>query len=149
MVTTVATASDIIDMLNDLIQLDYNAIHAYDAAIARIDDVEHQRQLAEFKEDHERHTRELDSVIRGLRGKPVNGAIISHVVTAGKVVLADMMGDQAVLKAMKTNMDDTNKAYERAAGRRDLPPEAVPVIQAALGDERRHREWFEKTIAAS
>jgi uncharacterized protein (TIGR02284 family) len=115
MVTTVGTASDIIDMLNDLIQLDYDAIQAYEAAISRIDDSEHQRQLAAFKNDHDRHTRELDSVVRGLRGKPINGASIKHVVTAGKIAFADMMGDRAVLQAMKTNEDDTNKAYERAA----------------------------------
>ena len=149
MVTTVGTASDIINMLNDLIQLDCDAIQAYEAAINRIDDSEHQRQLAAFKNDHDRHTRELDSVVRGLRGKPINGASIKHVVTTGKIAFADMMGDRAVLQAMKTNEDDTNKAYERAASQSDLPQSAVRVIQAALGDERRHRDWLEKTIAAS
>ncbi len=33
----------------------------------------------------------------------------------GKIALADMMGDAAILKAMKTNEDDTVTAYERAA----------------------------------
>lgn len=50
---------------------------------------------------------------------------------------------------MKTNEDDTNAAYERAASHSDLPEIAVPVIQAALSDERRHRDWLEKAIAAS
>jgi hypothetical protein len=149
MVTTLGTASDVIDMLNHLIQLDYDAIHAYEAAIGRIDNSEHQRQLAEFKDDHERHTRELDYVVRELRGKPVNGAIIKHVVTAGKIAFADMIGDKTVLLALKTERDDTRKAYARVAGRRDLPPSAVPVIQAALDDVLRHCEWLEKTIAAS
>ena len=109
----------------------------------------HQRQLAEFKDDHERHTQELDDLIRKLHGKPANGAVIKHTVSAGKIVFADLMGDKAVLKAMKTNENDTNKAYERAASQSDLPQSAVRVIQNALGDERRHRGWLEKTIAAS
>ncbi|MFS2154630.1 hypothetical protein [Rhizobium sp. Rhizsp42] len=33
----------------------------------------------------------------------------------GKIALADMMGDAAILKAMKTNEDNTVTAYERAA----------------------------------
>ena len=37
MVTTVGTESGVIDMLNDLIQLDYDAIQAYEAAIGRIE----------------------------------------------------------------------------------------------------------------
>ena len=149
MVTTVGTTLDVVDMLNDLIQLDYDAIHAYEAAIGRIDSEEHQRHLAAFKEDHERHTEELDAVVRELGGKPVNRSIIKHVVTAGKIAFADLIGDKTVLQALKTEENDINKAYERMAGRRDLPPEAVPVIQAGFGDERRHRDWLEKTIATS
>ncbi len=149
MVTTVGTASDVVDMLNDLIQLDYDAIQAYEAAIGRIDNSEHQRQLTAFRDDHRRHTEELGRVVSEYGAEPATGASMKQVLTVGKVAFADMMGDRAVLQAMKTNEDDTNTAYERAAGRSDLPPSAVPVIQAALGDERRHRDWLEKTIATS
>jgi uncharacterized protein (TIGR02284 family) len=145
----VGSASDVIDMLNDLIQLDYDAIQAYEAAIPRIDNSDHQAQLAAFKDDHDRHVRELDHVIRELGRKPVNGSAISQVMTAGKIAFADMIGDKTVLRALKTEVNGATKAYERAAARRDLPPKAVPVIQAALDDERRHHDWIEKTIAAS
>ena len=149
MVTTVGTASDVVDMLNDLIQLDYDAIQAYEAAIGRIDNSEHHRQLTAFKDDHVRHTQELGRVVRELGAEPATSASMKQVLTVGKVAFADMLGDRAVLQAMKTNEDDTNTAYERAAGRSDLPQAAVPVIQSALGDERRHRDWLEKTIAIS
>lgn len=149
MVTTVGTATDIVDMLNDLIQLDHDAIQAYEAAISRIDNAEHQRQLTAFRDDHVRHTEELSRVVRELGGEPATGPSMKQVLTVGKVAFADMMGNRAVLQAMKTNEDDTNTAYERAAGRSDLPAAAVPVIQAALSDERRHRDWIEKTIATS
>jgi uncharacterized protein (TIGR02284 family) len=149
MVTTVGTASDVVDMLNDLIQLDFDAIQAYEAAIVRIENSEQQRQLQAFRDDHKRHTEELGRVVKGLGAEPASSASMKQVLTVGKVAFADMMGDRAVLQAMKTNEDDTNTAYERAASRSDLPPDAVPVIQSALGDERRHRDWIEKTIATS
>jgi rubrerythrin len=102
--------SNVIDMLNDLIQLNYDAIHAYEAAIDRIDNGERRRQLTAFKEDHERHARELDRVIGALHGKPVNGAVVKLVMTAGKIAIADMMSDKAVLKALKNNLEDIKKA---------------------------------------
>jgi uncharacterized protein (TIGR02284 family) len=148
MAATAEAASDIVDMLNDLIELNYDTLHAYEAAIDRLDNGEHQDQLTAFKDDQDRQIRELDSVIRKLGGKPANGASLKQVVTVGKVAFADILGDNLVLEAMKSNVDDINKAYKRAAARKDLPPEAVPVIQAALEDERRHHDWFEKTIAA-
>ena len=74
MVTTVGTASDIIDMLNDLIQLDYDAIQAYEAAIGRIDNSEHQRQLTGFRDDHVRHTQELGRVVSELGAEPATSA---------------------------------------------------------------------------
>ena len=55
--------------------------------------------------------------------------MVTTVLTKGKVVLGGLIGDNAVLQAMKTNEDDTNTAYERA-----------------LGDERRHRDWMVETI---
>lgn len=149
MVRTMRPDADAVDMLNDLIQIEYGAIHAYEAAIGRIDNSEHQRQLTAFKDNHERHTRELDHVVRELHAKPVNGALIRSVVTAEEIAITDMMNDDAVLKSIKSNEDDARRAYERAAGRSDLPPAVVSVVHAALGDERQHRDWIEKAIAAA
>jgi uncharacterized protein (TIGR02284 family) len=148
MATAVESTSNVLDMLNELIELNYDTVHAYEVAIGRLDNGEHQHQLTVFKDEQDRQIRELDSVIRKLGAKPAIGASVKQVVTVGKVAFADILGDKAVLEAMKSNVGDINKAYKRAAARRDLPPEAVPVIQAALDDERRHHDWFEKTIAA-
>ena len=38
-----------------------------------------------------------------------------QMLTTGKVALASLMGDGAILAAMKTNEDDTVTAYERAS----------------------------------
>ena len=147
MVTTVGTADDAGTMLNDLIQLDIDAIQAYEAAINKVDDASYKQQLTAFRNDHERHTQELGAIVRGLGQEPPSGGDMKQLLTVGKVAFADLMGDGAILRAMKTNEDDTNTAYERAAKRTDLPAAAEPVVQAALADERRHRDWIETTIA--
>jgi len=45
--------------LQDLIALNYDAIEAYQATVERLDDEESKMRLAEFKADHERHTKNL------------------------------------------------------------------------------------------
>jgi hypothetical protein len=56
------------------------------------------------------------------------------------------VGDRAILRAMKTNEDDTNTAYERATGRADLTPTIRDVLTRALADERRHRQYIEQRL---
>jgi predicted outer membrane protein len=73
---------------------------------------------------------------------------MKSVLTSGKVVLADMMGDEAILKAMKTNEDDTVTAYDRAANNNCCTPELRQICENALADERRHRQWMEQTAEA-
>jgi hypothetical protein len=49
---------------------------------------------------------------------------------------------------MKSNEDDTNTAYERAADNAVLTADARPVIERNLSDERRHRAWIVQRIEA-
>jgi uncharacterized protein (TIGR02284 family) len=148
MVTTVGTERELLDVLHNLIALDFDAIEAYQAAIKRLDNATDQAQLRQFMGDHQRHTRELGEIVRELGDTPTMQADIKSVLTQGKVVLGNLMGDSGILKAMKTNEDDTNTAYERAVAREDLTPHVRQVLQRNLADERRHRAWIEARLAS-
>jgi len=50
---TEMNSEDLIKKLNNLIELDYDAIAAYKAAIERLDDMQFKQQLAAFMEDHQ------------------------------------------------------------------------------------------------
>lgn len=147
MATMVGKEKDLVKLLKDLVELDYDAIEAYRAAIDRIDDDRDKAPLRRFLEDHERHISELTVLVRGMGEEPPQGADIKAVLTKGKVVLGGLIGDRAILLAMKTNEDDTNKAYERAAARSDLPAHIRDVIDRNLADERRHRAWIEARLS--
>lgn len=146
MVTTVGTETDFIDMLNSLIRLDFDAIEAYEAAIARLERRSDAEQLRRFQEDHERHTREMAAIVRDLGGTPASGGGGKSMLTSGKVLLADLIGDRAILMAMKSNENDTNTAYERAILHGGKTPAANDLLQRNLSDERRHRSWIEEAI---
>src|SRR5258708_31622554 len=100
---------DIVNLLNDLIELDYDAIEAYKAAIGRLSDVGDKTQLGQFMADHRRHVSELSLVVRNLGGSPPDHGDLKQVLTKGRVVLAGLTGEKAILEATKSNEDDTNR----------------------------------------
>ena len=147
MVTTVGTETDIVSLLTDLVQLDFDAADAYQAAIDRLDNPEWRATLTRFREDHLRHTVELGDALRRLGVIPPSGGDIKSVLTQGKVVMAGLVGDEAILRAMRSNEADTNTAYERAVQFPDLDAGIRESLEAALADERRHAAWIMSQIA--
>ncbi|HRI51150.1 MAG TPA: DUF2383 domain-containing protein [Pseudomonadota bacterium] len=144
--TQVATEKEIVSQLNDLIALDYDAIEAYEAALVRLSDPPSKQQLRQFLGDHQRHTVELAGFVSKYGCAPVTKADFKQILTKGKVVLAGLVGDKAILAAMKSNEDDTNSAYERAIAKTGLPESIRVTLNRNLLDERRHRAWIEQRL---
>lgn len=146
MVTTVGTESKLDDLLSDLIQLDYDAAEAYKAAIERLESTAFKTALSEFRDDHLRHTRELGECLRAL-GRPVpTEGDMKQVLAKGKVVIAGLMGDKAILQAMRTNEDDTVTAYNRAVNFAGTPDSVLDALERGQADELRHCQWILSTL---
>ncbi len=146
MVTTVGTETAVTDLLADLIQLDYDAADAYQAAIDRLDDSGFRTTLSAFKQDHLRHVSDLGEILREMGRTPPEEGDMKSLLTQGKVVVAGLMGDRAILEAMRTNEADTNTAYEQAVKHRDLTPAMRTALEQGLADERRHCSWVLQTL---
>ncbi len=147
MVTKVGMQSDFADALKDLVELDFDAVEAYEAAINRLDNIEYKSKLREFKKDHERHITELSDVLKSHNETaPTGPSMGKQWLTKGKVVLGEIVGDNGILAAMITNEIDTNTAYERMNEREDKWLEAVYALQRGLDDEKRHKAWLESVI---
>lgn len=140
--TPTVSNDKIIKLLNNLIQLDFDAIGAYEAAIARLEDATARSRLQEFMQDHVRHTENLSKLVRQHGGTPKNKGDMKSVLTKGKVVMANIAGDNAILKAMRSNEDETNEKYEKALKTDGLDAATRQVLQQNLEDERRHRQWI-------
>ena len=146
MVTTVGTESRIDDLLHDLVELDFDAAAAYDAAIKRLENGSFKTTLQGFREDHLRHTRELGDCLRGMRKDVPTEGDSKQLLTEGKVVLAGLMGDKSILQAMRTNEEDTVTAYDRAVNHRDCTAEVHQILMRGQADEHRHRSWMVSTL---
>lgn len=142
MTTTVGTENTLESLLEDLVQLDYDAADAYQAAIDRLKDARFRSTLAEFKRDHLRHITEVGDILSSMGRTPPKEGDMKALLAKGKVVIAGLMGDEAILQAMRTNEADTNTAYERAVQFKGLQANTREVLQRGLEDERRHCEWI-------
>ena len=148
MATMRGSDTNLVHLLSGLISIDFDAIEAYEAAIERLNSPEDRDQFRFFMHDHVRHTRELASVVRQLGGSPPAGGDFKRMLTKGKVLLAALVDDRAVLLAMKSNESDTNLAYERAVRHPELTTEIRRLLEENLGDERRHKAWIEARLEA-
>jgi len=145
MVTFVGNQEIFAEALKELLELEYGAADAYEAAIERLENPEYQRKLEEFKRDHERHIEELSTLLRKNHHEvPEKGIVGKQLLTTGKVVMANLVGDNTILQAMKSNEIDTNTAYERMQNHENKWPEAEDIIKRGLQDERKHKEWLEQ-----
>jgi len=148
MVTTVGTENSTADLITNLLHLEHDAIAAYESTIERLDDTGRRQHIEAFRQDHLGHVARLEEFAARLGIEAPTGGDAKQMLTTGKVALAGLGGDDAVLKAMKTNEDDTVQAYEQALENAEATPDMEPVLAQALEDERRHRAWMD-TAAAS
>ena len=140
--TMIGNYKELSKLLNSLIELDYDAIAAYRTAIEKLGNAEDKAALRGFMADHERHIVDLRPFVERFGEKAADGTNAMVILTKGKVVIAGLMGDRAILEAMKSNEDETNKRYEKATTRTDLPAELMGILQKNLSDERRHRAYI-------
>lgn len=145
MVTMVGNESDFGKLVKDLIYLEHDAIAAYESTIERLDDKTLSAKVAEFHRDHLEHLSTLNEIAAAAAIDAPTKGDMKQMLTTGKIALADMLGDRTILKAMKSNEDDTVTAYERASQHADASPETRAFFMKAHQDEVRHRAWFEIT----
>ena len=131
--------------LNDLLQLDYDAVAAYTVALHELADPGYQDAVRGFKADHERHIGELTGLVRRYGGVPLP---VPHLSGAFKLaVQAAVAGadDAAVIRAFKANETQSRDKYRRAASRQH-PVDVQGVLIRAARDEQRHFDWAMRTL---
>jgi len=148
MVTTVGTESTLKDLVENLLLLEHDAIAAYDQTISRLENTAWKQTVVGFKADHDRHVQELMQLASRIGATQHREGDLKQMLTTGKVVLASLMGDGAILGAMRTNEEDTVTAYERAARHAEAPADARAIFEHAHQDELRHRAWMSNPAPA-
>mgnify|MGYP000635563959 CR=1 FL=1 len=140
-------SDDIIDLLNNLVQLDIDAIQAYDQAIQHIKETEIKQKLIEFQHDHQRHVFELSKEIKELGGIPPKDTDIKGFFLESFTALRGLLGGtSAALKAMRSNEELTNKTYKEALDQ-SLPLNIKSLIEKNYLDERKHLAYIDHKLS--
>ena len=131
----------LIATLNDLLQLEHDALPAYGLAILAMQDGGHRERLEGFRAEHLRHMQELTGLIEAHGALPM---ALPHIPT-GMLKLGVQMaglpgGDRAILLAFRANEWQSQMKYARLA-EGDHAPEVARVLRRAAADEAKHYAW--------
>ena len=140
-----STDSKLIAELNDLLQLDHDAVEAYTIAIDSIRDPSRRESLVSFRADHKRHIEELAALVRGRGGLPIE---LPHPTGALKLAvqaIGSLGDDRSLLLAFKAVEGQVRDKYQRMASR-ITAADAADVVTRAAEDEKRHYQWVEQTL---
>jgi rubrerythrin len=138
---TVST-TEVLEGLNDLLQLNHDAVGAYDIAIEKLENADHATQISGFKQDHLRHIRELNAAIEQLGGTPKNEPHATGVLKQGMQSLGAVGGDKGILIAWRTNELQVRTKYDNYAAKATTwPGELKRMVDEQALDEERHYRW--------
>lgn len=145
--SSAASDTEVLEGLNDLLQLDHDAIGAYEIAIEKLENRDHAEQIRGFKAEHERHIRDLNQMIQGLGGTPVNEPHATGPFKQAMQSLGALGGDRGILLAWRTNELQVRTKYDSYASKANSWPAEVKLLvdQNAL-DEERHYQWAVDTL---
>jgi len=137
-------------LIENCMLLEHVAIAAYETVIDRLENPEFKAQVESFRQDHLSHLEALRGFATEHGVTPPTEGDMKEMLTTGKIKLADLMGgDGAILKAMSTNESDTVSAYSSAVENPQLPTSMRGMVESALADEKRHKDWMERTAQAA
>ncbi len=142
-----ASTTDVLEGLNDLLQLDHDAIGAYEIAIEKLEDRDHASQIAGFRLDHQRHIRELNQLISELGGTAMNEPHGTAPLKMAMQKAGALGGDRGTLIAWRANELQVRTKYDTYASRALTWPSNVKrfIDEAAL-DEERHYHWVANVL---
>lgn len=140
--TSNVPTAEILEGLNDLLQLDHDAIGAYRIAIEKLENRDWAMQISGYLTDHERHVRELNEAIVGLGGTPMNEPHATGPFKQALQSLGAVGGDRGLLMAWRTNELQVRSKYDRYASKAVFWPDRVKaLIDRNALDEERHYRW--------
>lgn len=134
---------NVTEVLNELIQLDIDTVHAYSQVIQVISNKRFKEQLIGFRDDHERHIRTLSKAVLDLGGhQPSFSRDFKGFMTAGYTAIKSVSTKQA-LEAMETNEVISNKYYDKAL-LTPMPENIRSTVAQNRKDEQRHLVTIKK-----
>jgi len=139
---------NLIEALSNLVQLDIDAVHAYDQALKEIDDPIIKDRLLKFQDDHRNHISGLSKQIENLGGNPPEQSqdFKGYVIEAFTAIRS-FTGLKGALKAMKTMEEITNRHYGEVVSW-EAPSEVKELLRMYFSEDKIHLDYISSNLQA-
>jgi len=142
--------SEVVEELSRLVELEIDALQAYDAAIAWVGGpgTAIGAELAIFKIEHQKQALELHEALLGLgaRAPDVEEPDVKGVVIGALTPPRRRLNAQEILEALRGN-EQLTTAVTRNILAKALPEDVRALVQRAHEEEQRHLTWIEGALA--
>lgn len=142
MVTKVGLQARFSEATKNLLELEYDAVEACEAAISRLREPKFRQKIIEFEQDHWRQIQAISELLDEYDRDFHSGISLKAWIAKSKVIIADWVGDSSILAAIRSNEDDIYTAYENLEGRDDAWEDARSILSRGLAYEREHCDWL-------
>jgi uncharacterized protein (TIGR02284 family) len=139
---------NLIEALSNLVQLDIDAVHAYDQALREIDDPIIKNRLLKFQDEHRNHISGLAKQIETLGGNPPDRSkdFKGYVIEAFTAIRS-ITGLKGALKAIKITEDITNRYYGEVVSWQ-APSGTKEVLRTYFSEEKVHLDYITSNLQA-
>lgn len=139
---------ELIAALSSLVQLDIDAVHAYNQAVREIDDPIIRDRLLKFQKEHRNHIDSLSRQIEALGGQPPDHTqdFKGYVIEAFTAIQS-IAGLKGALKAIKTTEEITNRYYGEVVSW-EAPAEVKELLRTYFSDEKIHLDYITSNLQA-
>ena len=138
--------NNLIEALSNLVQLDIDAVHAYDQALKEIDDPVIKDRLLKFQDDHRNHISGLSTQIEKLGGQPPEySKDIKGYVIEAFAAIRSFTGLKGALAAMKTTEEITNRYYGEVVSWQ-TPSAVKEVMRTYFSEEKVHLDYITSNL---
>ncbi len=132
--------------LEHLLALERDADELYRLAAEHLADPRYLETLSAFRVDARRRREGLERIVREQGGRIPSGLDLRGRLEEIRLLLAQLGGDDAILRALLTHAERTGKAYQQV--QEHAPAELQPLLQRGLEEVRQRRDWFETAVQA-
>lgn len=139
--------------LNDLIQLDRDAVETYTVAINSVQSAELRETLVAFRTEHQRRAEQLADAVRSRGAMAIE---LPHITGPFKVAVQAMGGalglatkkDASVLLSLRVIEGQVRDKVVRYAAK-SWPDDVAAVLSTAAADEQRHYAWIAEQLQSA
>jgi hypothetical protein len=138
--------NDLIKELQELAQVDIDAVHTYNRVLDQIsDEIVHSR-LTSFRDNHINHIVAVSDQIRALGAEPpeLEKDFKGYVIDAF-AALSVSVGMKSAMRALKTVESITNRYYGNSISK-NIPSDLKELLRKHFSDEKIHLEYIENNL---